>query len=217
MEHITWFGHASFSFVDSATGKRIYYIDPFHMPDTDLEPADLIFVTHAHPDHMSPPDISKLLKDDTVVIATEDSLQTLEISQEKFPVTPDSEYEVRGFKFQTVPAYNLNSERPHKKEYGWVGYMFEINGLKIYHAGDTDFIPEMESFASLNLDIAFLPIGGKYVMTPDEAVKAANAIKAKKTIPMHYKMLLGERTKEGEETFKNGVTESEVVFLEEFK
>ncbi len=221
MENIRWFGHASFSFVDLKSGGRIYYIDPFHMPkDTStgpLDKADIIFVTHAHHDHLSPADISMLLKDDTVVVATQDSLETLQISQEKFPVTPNNEYKVKDFSFKTIPAYNINPERPHKKEYGWVGYMFSINGLKIYHAGDTDYIPEMDNLKSENLDIAFLPIGGTYVMTPEEAVEAANAISAKKTIPMHYKMLLGEKIKEGEELFKNGVSNSEVLFLEEFK
>ena len=221
MENITWFGHASFSFVDQQSGGRIYYIDPFHLPNDistgTLDKADIIFVTHAHPDHLSVPDISILLKEDTVIVATEDSLETLQISQEKFPVTPNNEYTVKGFSFKTVPAYNINADRPHKKEYGWVGYIFSVNGLKIYHAGDTDYIPEMDELKNENLDIAFLPIGGTYVMTPEEAIEAANAISAKKTIPMHYKMLLGEKTKEGEELFKNCVTNSEVLFLEEFK
>lgn len=221
MENVTWYGHASFSFLDNRSGKRIYYVDPFHLPRESstgpLDKADIIFVTHAHPDHLSPPDISLLLKNETIVVATEDSLKTLDISNEKFTVTPNNEYEIEGFKFRTIPAYNTNPQRPHKKEYGWVGYIFTLNGLKIYHAGDTDYIPEMDSLKSENLDIAMLPIGGTYVMTPDEAVVAANAISAKKTIPMHYKALLKEKTKEGEELFKRGVTNSEVVILEEFR
>lgn len=217
MENIMWFGHASFSFKDRQSGNRIYYIDPYHLPDKDLPEADIVFVTHAHPDHLSPQDISYLLKSDTVVVATQDSLNTLNITQQKVAVTPNEEYEVKGFKFSTFPAYNLVPERPHPKENGWVGYIFTINGLKVYHAGDTDYIPEMDSLKSENLDIAFLPIGGTYVMTPEEAVLAANAICAKKTIPMHYKALLKEKTEEGEQIFKNGVVNSEVVFLEEFR
>lgn len=221
MENITWFGHASFSFLDDASGKRIYYVDPFHLPQETstgfLDKADIIFVTHAHHDHLSAIDISTLLKEDTVIVATEDSLETLQISQEKFSVAPNNAYTVKGFSFRTVPAYNINPDRPHKKEYGWVGYIFSIKGLKIYHAGDTDYIPEMNALKNENLDMAFLPIGGTYVMTPEEAIEAANSISAKKTIPMHYKMLLGDKTKEGEEIFKNGVTSSEVVFMEEFK
>lgn len=217
MENITWFGHASFSFRDKKTGNKIYYVDPFQLPDRDLDEADIIFITHAHQDHLSPNDISYLLKNDTTVVATSDSLKQLSISQQKISVTPDNEYEVKGFRFRTFPAYNLQPERPHRKEYGWVGYIFTVNGLKMYHAGDTDYIPEMDGLKDEHLDIAFLPIGGTYVMTPDEAVQAANAIAAKRTVPMHYKMLLGDKTKEGEEIFKKGVTNSEVVFLEEFR
>lgn len=218
MENFTWFGHASFSFIDRKTGQKIYYIDPFHLPhDKDLVKADIIFVTHAHPDHLSPPDISILLKDDTVVIATQDSLETLQISQEKFPVSPNNEYSVKGFNFKTVPAYNTNPDRPHKKEYNWVGYIFEINGMNIYHAGDTDYIPEMDSFDGLNLDIAFLPMGGTYTMDVDEMISAANVIKAKTTIPMHYKGMLREKAGEAEEKLKKGVINSEVVILKEFQ
>ena len=218
MENITWYGHASFSFKDNSSGLSIYYVDPFHLPkDINLEKADIIFVTHAHPDHLSPPDISLLLKDTTVVVATSDSLETLQITQQKFSVVPNTEYEIKGFKFHTIPAYNTNPKRPHKKEYGWVGYIFELNNMKIYHAGDTDYIPEMDSLKAENLDIAMIPIGGTYVMTPEEAVEAANAICAVTTIPKHYKGLLREKTAEGEKTFKKGVTNSKVLILEEFK
>lgn len=219
MENINWFGYASFSFVDKESGNRIYYIDPFNLEKKELPKADLIFVTHAHYDHLSPQDISHLLKDETVVVATEDSLQTLNIKQEKLSVVPNKTYSVKGFDFRTMPAYNTNPDRLkfHPKSNGWVGYIFEINGLKIYHAGDTDYIPEMNDLKNENLDIALLPIGGTYVMTPEEAINAANAICAKKTIPIHYKALLGDKAKEGEEIFKNGVINSEVVFLEEVK
>jgi L-ascorbate metabolism protein UlaG (beta-lactamase superfamily) len=219
MENITWFGHASFAFKDRISGNMIYYVDPYHLPDRDLGEADIIFITHAHQDHLSPQDISYLLKKETVVVATEDSLQTLNITQDKFPVEPNNSYEVKGFHFKTIPAYNLDPQRLqfHPKENHWVGYIFTINGVKIYHAGDTDYIPEMDKLKEENLDIAMIPMGGMYVMTPEEAVKAANAISAKKTIPMHYKSLLGEKTAESEELFKKGVVNSEVVIMDEYK
>lgn len=219
MEDILWFGHASFTFTDKKSGNKIYYIDPFHFPkEKDLTKADIIFVTHAHEDHLSPEDIGVILKDDTVIVATSDSLDTLSIKNEKFAVTPNLEYEVKGFKFQTVPAYNTHPDRInfHPQEKGWVGYIFSINGKKIYHAGDTDFIPEMKSFDSLELDLALLPIGGTYTMDVDEAITAANAIKAKRTSPIHYKNLLGEGWREAEDKFKKGVSSSIVILLEEF-
>jgi L-ascorbate metabolism protein UlaG (beta-lactamase superfamily) len=63
-----------------------------------------------------------------------------------------------------------------------------MDGVRIYHAGDTDFIPEMKN---LKVDIALLPVSGTYVMTADQAIKAALAIKPKIAIPMHYGAIVG--------------------------
>ena len=219
MENIEWLGHSSFSFVDE-NGNRIYYVDPFDLKPQKLEKADLIFITHAHPDHFSQTDIQKIIKGDTIVIAPPDILEKIDISRDrKMLVEPSIEYEIKTFKFQTVPAYNNHPEKLsfHPKENNWVGYIFELNGKKIYHAGDTDFIPEMKSLADLHLYIAMLPIGGHYTMDEKEASVAANIIAAEFTIPMHYKKLLGEKHKDAEETFKKLVTHSEVIILEELK
>lgn len=216
---IKWLSHAGFGFVDKASGQRIYYVDPFQIKNKNLEKGDIVFITHAHYDHLSPEDISSLLKNETVVVATPDSLETLNITQEKFPVEPNKEYSIKDFKFKTIPAYNIKQERLkfHPKENNWVGYIFSLNGLKIYHAGDTDFIPEMNNLKSENLDIAMLPMGGIYTMDVFEMTEAANAISAKTTIPMHYKSLLGEKVKDAERYLKKGVISSEVVILEELK
>jgi len=213
VENIKWFGHASFSFVDK-NGNKIYYVDPFDLKSGDLEPADLIFITHAHSDHCEPKDIQKIIKDDTILIAPADCLSMIDVKNTKIEVLPNKEYEAKGFKFWTFPAYNIDKSF-HPKEKNWVGYFFNINGIKIYHAGDTDFIPEMKDLAKWQIDVAMLPIGGTYTMDVDEAIKAANSIAAKTTIPMHYRNILGESYKEAEEKFKTGVTNSEVVILEE--
>lgn len=219
MEEVRWLGHAGFMFVDKSSGQKIYYVDPFQIKDRSLEHADIIFVTHAHYDHLSSKDIDSLLKKETVVVATEDSLNTLNINQKKFPVEPNKSYEISGFKFETVPAYNIKPERLkyHPKENNWVGYIFTLNDKKIYHAGDTDFIPEMQNLASKNLDVAMLPIGGTYTMDVDDAINVANIICAKITIPMHYKTLLGNKAGKAEEKLKQGVTNSKVEILEELR
>ena len=104
-------------------------------------------------------------------------------------VVPEEKYEIDGIKFETVPAYNLNKEF-HKPEYNWVGYIIEIDGERVYHAGDTDKIPAMED---INCEIAMLPIGGTYTMTWKEGVQAIKTMKhiPKKVIPMHYKTIVG--------------------------
>ena len=73
LANIRWFGHASFRFTDQ-NGNKVYYVDPFDLQKTDLQPADLVFITHAHQDHFSPNDLAKILKDDTIVIAPPDIL-----------------------------------------------------------------------------------------------------------------------------------------------
>jgi L-ascorbate metabolism protein UlaG (beta-lactamase superfamily) len=65
----------------------------------------------------------------------------------------------------------------------------ELDGVRIYHAGDTDFIPEMKDF---KVDIALIPVSGTYVMTAEQAIKAALAMKPKLAIPMHYGAIVGD-------------------------
>lgn len=231
IDNVRWFGHASFAITDSANGNRIYFIDPYELPSEPVShsasfarrgladmKADLIFVTHAHYDHLSEGDINHILKPATTVIATPDSLSTLKITDEqKFEVSPNNSYDIKGTKFETVPAYNIHPDRTgfHPRSNNWVGYILFVNNRKIYHAGDTDFIPEMRELSSKSLDIAMLPMGGAYTMEVEEAIEAANAIAAKVTIPMHYRRLLSDKYKEAEEKLKSGVTNSKVTILEE--
>jgi len=217
LDDISWLGHASFFFTDK-NGNKIYFVDPFQLGERTLEKADLIFITHAHPDHFSQGDIDKIIKNDTTIIAPPDILEKIDIdNKRKVTVEPNKNYEVKGFSFQTIPAYNNNPKRLsfHPQKNNWVGYIFNINGKKIYHAGDTDFIDEMKALKDLDLDVAMLPIGGTYTMYVDEAAQAANAICAKITVPMHYKNVLGEAYSNAEETFKKLVTNSKVVIFEE--
>ena len=220
LDDIVWFGHASFKLTDSSNASKVYYIDPYQLPNTRLDKADVIFVTHPHPDHLSPDDIKKILKPTTIVIGAPTVIGDLDIADyQKLIVEPNQSYEVSGLHFETVPQYNVNPEKLqfHPKSNNWVGYIFEINGKKIYHSGDTDFIPEMRDLASKNLDIALLSMGGTYTMEVEEMIEAANAIAAKYTIPMHYKRLLGESAKEAEEKLKSGVKNSKVLILNEIR
>lgn len=219
MENISWFGNSGFSFNDTA-GNKIFFIDPLSLNGRAKEKADIIFITHAHPDHFSPNDIEQILKSETIIIAPSDILEKIERDASlKIKVRPNETYEVKGFKFTTVPAYNNHPDRLkfHPKENNWVGYIFELNKIKVYHAGDTDFIEEMKALKNLKLDIAMLPIGGFYTMGPAEAAKAANAIYAKTTIPMHYVRQSGGKAKQFLDEFTKLVTNSKVVVVDEVK
>ena len=180
LDNIKWLGHSGFKI----TGSKTVYIDPFKINDD--EPADIIIATHEHFDHLSVEDIKKIKTGDTVIITTKDcfskvsgNVRTIDIGQT---------LEVDGIKIEAVPAYNLNKEF-HPKHNKWMGVVLTIDERRIYHAGDTDNIPEMSNLK--NIDIALLPVSGTYVMTAEEAANAANMIKPKVAIPMHYGSIVG--------------------------
>ncbi len=123
-------------------------------------------------------------------------------------MAPGESLDVAGVTVEAVPAYNLDKQF-HPKGNGWLGFTVEIDGVRVYHAGDTDFIPEMETF---NVDIALLPVSGTYVMTADEAVKAALAINPDIAVPMHYGAIVGAENDAA--TFQKGLEgKVEVVVL----
>ena len=92
-----------------------------------------------------------------------------------------------------VPAYNLNKYKTpgtvyHPRTAGHVGYIVDMDGLRIYHAGDTDVIPEMDE---IDVDVALLPVGGTYTCTSVEAVEACTRLRAKVVVPMHFGDIVG--------------------------
>ncbi len=212
LKNIKWHGHASFMIKDEKTGNSIYYIDPFEFRPEGKEKADIIFITHAHFDHCSPETVKGLVKNDTTIVLAAGC--DLNLTKSQILAEPNREYEVKGFRFRTVPAYNIKEDRLkfHPKENRWVGYIMEVNGMTLYHAGDTDFIPEMKTLGKVN--VAMLPTGGTYTMNVDEAIEAANAIKADITVPMHYRRLNPEKYREIEEKFRKGV-KGKVVVMEQ--
>jgi L-ascorbate metabolism protein UlaG (beta-lactamase superfamily) len=181
-KHLHWYGQSAFRIEDNTMQ---IYIDPFKLP-ANLPKADVIFITHAHYDHFSMEDINKIKTVHTIVVAPKDIASRFEDST--VVVVPGKSYTVGKLKVTTVPAYNLD-KKFHPKENKWVGYIITLsNGQKIYHAGDTDFIPEMRDIMT---DIAMLPCGGTYTMTAAQAAEAANAFKPKLLIPMHYGSIVG--------------------------
>jgi L-ascorbate metabolism protein UlaG (beta-lactamase superfamily) len=183
---IHWLGHDAFRFEGDGL---VVYTDPFTL--TGGEPAaDLILITHDHGDHCSPDDVAVIQKEDTVIVTTAACAEKL--SGDIRVVAPGDQMEVLGIPIQAVPAYNVNKFRsegvPYHPEGMGVGYIFTIGGQRIYHAGDTDVIPEM---SDIDVDIALLPVSGTYVMTAEEAVQAAGIIKTRAAIPMHVGRMVG--------------------------
>ncbi|HOW13597.1 MBL fold metallo-hydrolase [Methanosarcina sp.] len=179
---IQWLGNSGFLL--EGEGKKIY-IDPYQIGKEPVfdEKADLLLITHEHFDHCSPEDIRKVRKSDTTTLIPENC--SLEFRGDARRVAEGDiladGLEIKGVRIEVVPAYNL--DKPYHPRGLGVGYIIELAGLRIYHAGDSDFTPEIETIIA---DIALLPIGGTYTMDEEEAASAAAAISPGVVIPMHY-------------------------------
>ncbi len=178
---IDWLGHASFR----VRGTRIIYIDPWKIQGAPHD-GDLVLVTHSHYDHLSMEDIAKVIKTGGTLVAPRSDEDKITWDPLVL-LAPDEKTSLLDVGIEAVPAYNTNKDF-HPVSQGWVGYVIEIDGLRLYHSGDTDIIDEMHSICC---DVALLPVSGTYVMTASEAVEAACRIGPKVVIPMHWGEIVG--------------------------
>ena len=208
---IKWLGHSGFlirnstsqephdeSSVKISTKDKVIYIDPYNILE-GTEKADLILLTHSHYDHCSFVDINKIIKEGTKIILPADCQS--KITRFNIPIDiqiiePGQDLTFEGIHLSALPAYNL--DKPfHKKEDGWVGYLIKINGAIVYHAGDTDIIPEMQKLTGYKQAdkrfVALLPVGGRFTMSVEEAAEAAKLIKPFLAVPMHWGSVVGTK------------------------
>lgn len=191
---ITWLGHASFKI--KTESSKIIYLDPYKIGQ-DEEKADIIVSTHDHGDHFDKNSIKKLMKDSTILIGP----KSISSSLTKFNgkgLKLNEVFETNGIKIQLVPSYTIKLQT-HPRSNEWAGVIVETEGKRIYHAGDTERIPEMKKLKNINM--ALLPCGGTYTMDLEEACDAAIDIKPEIVVPMHnwdrdlneYKKLLAKK------------------------
>ena len=189
---ITWLGHDGFRIQNG----QVVYLDPFQIEGGGPK-ADLVLVSHEHFDHCNVEDLNKVVTSNTTVVAHAQSKG--ELSKLKFReikiVKPGDKVKIGDLGIEAVPAYNLNKfSEPgkvfHPKDDGKLGFILAVKGVRIYHTGDSDHIPEMRG---IRPDIALVPVSGTYVMTSQEAVEAVASIDPKVVIPMHYGAIVGDR------------------------
>lgn len=181
------------------TGTKTIYFDPLEIQGEPHD-ADMVFITHEHYDHFSPDDMEKVIKKDTQIIVP---LGMLDMVKKKFPkqtfhgMIPAQSENFDGVKCQGIPAYNIR-KLFHPKGKKWLGYLVELDGKTYYAMGDTDVTPEAKS---VDADVIFVPIGGKYTMDATEAAEFINERQPGLVVPIHY------ADTKAYDTFKNLLSE----------
>ena len=180
---VTFIGHGTLIF--TFAGKTIH-VDPWsRLADyTKLPKADLILITHSHPDHLDPAAIQAVRSEKTVVIVSEDCAG--KVKGAEVMKNGDSRT-VSNIKIEAVSAYNIVHKSPdgefyHPKGAG-NGYLLTFGGKRVYIAGDTENTPEMKALK--NIDAAFLPMNLPYTMTPEMVADAAKAFRPRILYPYH--------------------------------
>jgi L-ascorbate metabolism protein UlaG (beta-lactamase superfamily) len=186
IEKIAWlrsthpYGHTC---IKVQTDEQVIYLDPVDLVDVEkLPPADIILITHEHPDHFSPRTIAELSKESTVIVHSDSPAISEAIDGAKaFALAPWQTATVGDLEIEGIPAYGSAG---HTAELRGLGFTFSIDGVRIYCSGDTGLTPEMESLTKV--DIALLNVRKPYSLSGEQVVIFADVVKPRIVIPIHW-------------------------------
>ena len=181
--NLTWLGHSCVLL----SGSKKVLIDPFieggSVRKTD---PDIVAVTHGHSDHLG--EAVALNKPTVAISELAKYLKSKGIPAEGMNI--GGTMAVEGVSFTMTLAQHsgcIEGAETGCRASGAAGFVIELDGVRVYHAGDTGLFSDMKLIGELyRPDVALLPIGGRYTMGPAEAMMAANFVGAKTVIPIHY-------------------------------
>lgn len=181
---ITFVGHGSLMLT---YGGRVIHVDPYSILTdyAQLPKADLILITHEHRDHLDADAIRVLRQKNTRILYTEACASQLSGGD---IVKNGDVADFEGVRIEAVPAYNLVHKRENGQPYHprgvGNGYVLTFGNTRVYIAGDTENIPEMQELKEV--DVAFLPMNLPYTMTPEMVAAAARSFRPAILYPYHF-------------------------------
>lgn len=215
---ITYLGHAAI-IIEEGSFKCI--VDPY-LTGNPLCPVNVddvtglthVFVTHGHGDHIG--DTVELARaNDALVIANaeiSDYLAGKGLRTHGMHIGGRKKFDFGTVKL-TPALHGSGIDDGGVKLCGGnpCGFLIEVGGKKVYHAGDTGLTMDMKLLDAEGIDIAFMPIGGNYTMDIDDAVRAVEFVKPKKAVPMHYNTF--GLIEADPQDFKDKVKNCEVIIM----
>ncbi|HEX3030668.1 MAG TPA: metal-dependent hydrolase [Bacillota bacterium] len=189
---VTFLGHSAFLLV---TNQLRLIIDPFlrEYPKPTMAPedvrADYILVSHGHSDHLGDALELAAHSGGTIIANNEIANYCLDHQVSAHGMHLGGAHDFGGFRVKLTAALHGSSLGKNPAQYmgNPAGFILRLDGLTVYHAGDTGLFGDMELLGRLNaLDMALLPIGDNYTMGPEDALEAVKLLKPKVVVPMHY-------------------------------
>ena len=194
---LTWLGHSAFR-IETPEGKRLY-VDPWiagnpKCPESEknVQRADVLICTHGHFDHIADA-VDVATKHDSVAVGIYELCAWLEKKgvKQTSPMNKGGTQTVADVRITMVHAvHSCGIQDGDQIVYGGeaCGYVLEFsNGVKLYHAGDTNVFSDMAIIRDLYAPkICMLPIGDHFTMSPREAAYACKLLQPETVIPMHF-------------------------------